>query len=63
MYGGNKYELPKLQRLQNRGLRILFKTQLPMTTNELHKKAGVLPLSYRRTIHELCLMHHRSHIP
>ena len=62
IYAGNKGELPKLQRLQNWGLRILFKTQLPMTTNELHIKAGVLPLSNRRTNHKLCLMYYRSHM-
>ena len=63
LYTGNKGDLLKLQRLQNGGLRILFKTQLPMTTTELHKKAGLRPLSNRRTNHKLCLMYHRSHIP
>ena len=49
-------DLSKLQILQNRGLRIVFKRNSYSSVNQLHIDANILPLSYRQKISVIKLM-------
>ena len=54
-------KLKKLQKLQNWGLRIVYTGAVPKLDEvELHTKAGLTLLKYRRILHLLGLMYHRS---
>lgn len=50
----------KLQRLQNRSLRIIFFRDSHLATSQLHDKAKLVPLSQRADTQLLCLMFRRS---
>ena len=54
--------LNKLQRMQNRALKIIFRLNRRFPTKELHQTAGVLMLDKRREMHLLNLMYKRSKI-
>ena len=54
--------LNKLQRMQNRSLKIIFRLNRRFPTNELHQTAGVLMLDQRREMDLLNLMYKRSKI-
>ena len=54
--------LNKLQRMQNRALKIIFRLNRTFPTKELHQTAGVLMLDQRREMHLLNLMYKRSKI-
>ena len=54
--------LNKLQRMQNRALKIIFRLNRRFPTKELHQTAGVLMLDKRREMHLLNLMYNRSKI-
>ena len=54
--------LNKLQRMQNRALKIIFRLNRRFPTKELHQTAGVLMLDQRREMHLLSLMYKRSKI-
>ena len=54
--------LNKLQRMQNRALKIIFRLNRTLPTKELHQTAGVLMLDQRREMHLLNLMYKRPKI-
>ena len=54
--------LNKLQRMQHRALKIIFRLNRRFPTKELHQTAGVLMLEKRREMHLLNLMYKRSKI-
>ena len=57
----NKYKLDRLQKFQNRGLRIIFQDEQPgLDEDVLHELAKVMPLKNRRILHLLGVMYHRS---
>lgn len=54
----------KLQRLQNRALRIIYHYHLPADTLEqLHLNARLMPVRQRADRHTLCLIYRRSRLP
>ena len=54
-------KIQKLQRLQNWGLRIVYNDRVPrLDEQELHQEAGLTLLKFRRILHMLGLMYHRS---
>ena len=50
----------KLQVLQNKGLRCVFKVDTDVSTDDLHTEANLLKLSYRREQHTLNFMYDSS---
>ena len=57
----NAEKLSKLQKMQNWGLRIVFYDRVPkLDEDELHTKANVMKLKYRRTQHLVNITFHRS---
>ena len=57
--GENQTSLLKLQRLQNRGLRICLKVEARTNIRQLHRDSNVPFLKHRRTAHLLNLMYKR----
>ena len=55
----NKQQLTKLQRLQNRALRLVFKDRV-LTVDEMHTRARVEYLEQRRENHTLTQMFNRT---
>ena len=55
----NKQQLTKIQRLQNRALRLVFKGKI-MSVAEMHERANVEYLEERRENHLLSLMYNRA---
>lgn len=53
----------KLQRLQNRALKIVYCREYGITSQKSHYRARLLPLSQRADQQLLCLMYRRSHNP
>ena len=58
----NSQQETKLQRIQNRALRIVFMGKT-LSVAEMHSQAGVDFLEKRRNLHLLALMHNRSQNP
>ena len=54
-----KQQEAKLQRIQNRALRIVYRGR-SLSVDEMHTKAGIAKLALRREIHLLTLMYKRS---
>ena len=52
----SKLNRKKLQTLQNKGLRCALNKRLDVSSNELHKEAGLLKLKFRREQHILNFM-------
>ena len=55
--GANQTSLLKLQRLQNRGLKICLKVEARTNIRQLHRDSNVPFLEHRRVAHLLTLMH------
>lgn len=53
----------KLQRLQNKALKIIYKTQDSQTLQELHTIAKLTSVDQRANKQLICLMYKRSHNP
>ena len=51
MSGANQVDLDKLQRLQNRGLRICLQSETRTTVYDLHKHSKLQKLEHRRVAH------------
>ena len=51
MSGANQVNLDKLQRLQNRGLRICLQSETRTTLYDLHKHSKLQKLEHRRVAH------------
>ena len=59
-YQLTKQQLIKLQRLQNRALRLVFSGRV-LSVQEMHERAGIGMLNDRRELHLLALMYDRAH--
>ena len=61
--GANKSKLAKMQRLQNRGLKMCLSAGYRTSTNEIHHRVKLPLLEDRRTTHLRNFMFRRSRIP